>query len=197
MADPLRTYTSPQATLAALCWLWQHRVCAWVERINARQQTFPTVIQTPFPIATYRLHVPSTDRERSNTLLQDFDTELKGEVPIHEHWAERPALQLLSPELAPPCPKCGRVLALDADLNQCPACDTQVNVEELVVDLHGPEVLVDAYESEPILDDSSAMAVPAHCSKCDYVLLGLGITGKCPECGSDFNKDEIVRSWFM
>jgi hypothetical protein len=37
------------------------------------------------------------------------------------------------------------------------------------------------------MDDQQAGTVEAYCRGCDYMLRGIGDTGKCPECGRDFD----------
>ncbi len=35
----------------------------------------------------------------------------------------------------------------------------------------------------------------ALCTECGYCLTGLGTEGRCPECGANFNLDELRRRW--
>jgi len=114
------------------------------------------------------------DLERAEAAVKEFKA---SPATLSEDLDERSVADLstLDPRLAPPCPACGVILALDGSLERCPACGTEVDVGALIVDRHGPEVMI-------------APAEPIECPACAYPSVGLprpeGGAPICPECGS-------------
>lgn len=97
----------------------------------------------------YELVVPGRDmREEAVLLLEEF--EAIEQLPTAEgedldEFAEQPDLTRLDPGLAPPCPSCEQLLPLRNELASCPACGGHVDLVQRLLDLHGPEVLMDCY----------------------------------------------------
>lgn len=87
------------------------------------------------------------DRELAELLLEDFYADPPEFEDGWEAQAE-PDLSRLDPSLAPECPSCGVVLALDAGAKACAGCHRPVDVIELLVERHGPEVLEGCYPDD-------------------------------------------------
>lgn len=87
-----------------------------------------------------------------------------------------PDLSTLNPALAPPCPSCNRILALDASLSACPHCHQPVDIIDLIVAAHGPEAF--AGVPDPVTRHA--------CARCGYPRRGLPHPEVCPECGTPF-----------
>lgn len=107
-----------------------------------------------------------------------------------------PDLTRLDPAMLPACPSCGETLPADATLERCPACGAEVDVAGLVAAKHGPEALAACYdEPEPVeeLDADLIARTAIDCPNCSYALEGVGMRGRCPECGEGFDKEDIVR----
>ncbi len=133
-----------------------------------------------------------SQRSAAETLLEEFgDTELE----LEPGWEEvEPDLTKLDPELAlPDCPRCAEPLPLDAALETCPSCGVPVDVVDRIVERHGPEALEPCYEvdEEEFVSGLEAGTIDLPCASCGYPLGGLGATGRCPECGSLFDKRDI------
>lgn len=195
MAEKLPTIATGPEALAALLWLWRGGVSAWVDRIDERAPLMPGLYAVRLPNPSFRICTARADQARALELLAEFrnqcpddDTQIASD--------DAPVLSKLNPSLAPPCPNCQSKLPLDATISSCPDCAALVDITDLIVQAHGPEGIADAYEQLPILDDASALCAPTPCRKCGYVLNGLPRVGRCPECGSSFDKDESIRAWF-
>ncbi len=123
------------------------------------------------------------DRELAQLLLeemQDEPMELEEDLDA----AARVDLSSLPADLAPVCPRCGRVLAMCSDLVHCPSCAHPVDVEALIVEQHGPEAIADALaDRAPDSDRASEDGVQV-CPACEGKLEYSGGTGSCPHCGS-------------
>jgi hypothetical protein len=108
-----------------------------------------------------------------------------------------PDLSRIDPAFAPSCPRCGQTLPLQADLCACPACRAEVDVPELIVASHGPELLAHCYEPASPVDDRLLRAARLHCPRCAYSLEGLPLSGQCPECGTPYDKRALVVSMLL
>ncbi len=86
------------------------------------------------------------DREMAQLLLEEMaDEPMELEEDLES--AARIDLASLPGDLAPVCPGCGVVLALDQRVHHCPSCGTSVDIEALIVDQHGPDAIADALEA--------------------------------------------------
>jgi hypothetical protein len=137
------------------------------------------------------------DRGRAWDLLVEYTKQ----KPTFEESLEAqalPDLSTLDPALAPPCPACRRALPLDAAITQC-SCGAQVDIPELIVQAHGPEVLQSCFPAAPDavfgeLSDEQVAALIKTCPVCDYSLEGLPNAGSCPECGQKYNKRDMISA---
>lgn len=140
------------------------------------------------------------DRGRAEAVL----VELEGTKPVlEEGWEDEASRVDLSEldeeEYGVSCPACGEWLALKTELESCPGCGDDVDVVELVVRRHGPEVL--AGEGGEVMDRvermnrliaaRSAAGERSRCEECGCDLGGMPVRGRCPECGRLFDKDEM------
>ena len=125
-------------------------------------------------------------------MLDRFDAGPKQDLtPLYAESV--PDLSLLDPSTAAPCPACGRQLPLSASLDICPACAEPVDVVDVLVKLHGPELMAICYPqpTEPI-PDAIVEAVELSCPACKYPLAGLAQTGLCPECGTPYSMADLI-----
>lgn len=98
-----------------------------------------------------------------------------------------PDLTRLPAYLAPPCPSCKKSLPLKNDIAACPACKapcTAEDVADLIVQYHGPEKLLQCYPDDSIAPLQFRLL---ECP-CGYDLRGLPARGRCPECGTEYEK---------
>lgn len=136
------------------------------------------------------------DRARAEAVLREHDRTMP---ELEEGWEEEASLVDLSAldeeAHGVSCPACGEWLGLRDDLVRCPACGEAVDVVELVVRRHGPEVLGGAGgESEEMVElirSGAASHTAALCEECGRDLSGLARRGRCPECGRLYDKDEM------
>lgn len=133
------------------------------------------------------------DEDAAKLLLEEFHSE---PIELEARWEDEalPDLSQLDPDLAPPCPSCGRLLPLDSSLEHCPGCGAAVDVLGLLVERHGPELIASLTPAE----DEAALAdlierAPLCCLRCGYPLAGLAVRGRCPECGGDFDKARMIQ----
>jgi rubrerythrin len=128
-------------------------------------------------------------RGLAEALLDEFEAEPVSHV---EEPALLPDLSRVDSSLAPLCPSCGVTLPMDASRDRCPGCHAEVDITALIVAAHGPEALVDCYPDAAMPVDPAGIELT--CAVCDYALAGLGMVGRCPECGEPYDKDAIIRS---
>lgn len=90
----------------------------------------------------------SDDAELAKTLLEELAYELEQSQAAHERAGDEPDpepepidLSHLNETYAPSCPRCGFDLPLDPTVTACNACAAEVDIVELLVHRHGPEVL--------------------------------------------------------
>lgn len=144
-------------------------------------------------------------------LKQDLDparrmvAELESEgLTPEEGWedAARPDLSVLEGTgLKVRCGSCELALPLDETMDECPACHAPVDVVELLVQAHGPEVLDACYGVESTTSSVNAREaterdydpalVRLPCAGCGEIL-GEGISGRCPSCGTLFDKRDML-----
>lgn len=146
------------------------------------------------------------DVQPATGMIQELEREL---IEPEEGWedAARPDLSALEGTgLVVTCEACERALPLDAALERCPACDTPVDVVDRLVQEHGPEVLDACYGIEPTRPSGSSGSSAREAPRVDYdpalvripcsgcgVMLGEGLSGRCPSCGTLFDKRDMLR----
>jgi hypothetical protein len=144
------------------------------------------------------------DIDPARQMIEELDAEL---LEPEAGWedAARPDLSALEGmRLSVDCIACGMELPLDASLENCPGCGEAVDVVERLVEMHGPEVLDACYGIEPQQtgggvnamgvepDDYDPALVRLPCAGCG-VILGEGLSGRCTNCGTLFDKRDMLR----
>lgn len=102
----------------------------------------------------------------------------------------RPDLSRLDPLLRVRCPACDGEVDPRPAPDQCPSCRGEIDVVELIVRQHGPEVLSQCYDAAPE-QPAIAAAFDAACANCGCVLGGAEPRGRCPDCGTLYDKHEM------
>ena len=141
------------------------------------------------------------DVEPARKMVAELESE--GFTP-EEGWedAARPDLSVLEGTgLMVRCGSCELALPLDETMTECPACREPVDVVELLVQAHGPEVLDACYgvespaasvHSRDASDgDYDPALVRLPCTGCGEILAE-GISGRCPSCGTLFDKRDML-----
>lgn len=136
--------------------------------------------------------------------------ELEGaRIELEEGWedAARPDLSALEGTgIVVTCASCEHALPLDATLERCPTCAEPVDIVDRLVEEHGPEVLDACYGIEPTnpnprsgsftqqppQQDYDPALVRLPCAGCGE-LLGEGLSGRCPHCGTLFDKRDMLK----
>ncbi|MCA9310782.1 MAG: hypothetical protein KDA21_06220 [Phycisphaerales bacterium] len=141
-------------------------------------------------LATRRLHA------RAEEILAEFEQE--GLVPEGDWEAQsQPDLTLLDPKrCAVACASCGMCLPHDIDQHVCPGCGTDYDLVERILETHGPDVLLDAFEEGEVAGTQFIDLLDWQCERCDYGLGGLPRRGRCPECGNLYDKEDMFRRHF-
>lgn len=147
-----------------------------------------------------------SDVDIAKRMIHELEAEL---VEPEEGWedASRPDLsELEGTGLVVRCESCELALPLDERLEECPACSAPVDVVDLLVRAHGPEVLDACYGVESGSAGGggsgvSAMGAPEGdydpalvrlpCAGCGAIL-GEGISGRCPSCGTLYDKRDML-----
>lgn len=141
-------------------------------------------------LATRRQHA------RAEELLSEFESEAL--VP-EENWEAHthPDLARLDPaRCAVTCASCARELPHDIECATCPSCGHAYDLVERILEVHGPDVLLDAFEDDGIDAGAIVDLFDWRCEKCDYSLAGLPRRDRCPECGNLYDKDDMFRKDF-
>ena len=122
--------------------------------------------------------------QREEPRLEDEELEAKA----------TPDLTKLDPRHLPRCPGCGAVLRVGMSM-RC-GCGREVDVEQLIVEQHGPEALAACYPDEPEqVPESLIESAVLVCPECQYPLESLPNDGICPECGTPYSKALLVQKW--
>ncbi|MDX2115581.1 MAG: hypothetical protein SFZ24_08175 [Planctomycetota bacterium] len=127
-------------------------------------------------------------KEQALALLQQFD---ETPVELDVNWEEhtKPDLSRLPEGVEVACPRCGESLAVCPPAETCPGCGGAVDVVELLIATHGPDVLAACFDSEE--GDGNAAGPGAlsasavrRCRACRGVFESESARGRCPLCGS-------------
>ncbi len=189
----LRRYRRILDARAAALYLWRHGVVAMIHNpINDSKTFVPTFDAGEIEV----LIADKRERELATALLEELTLPGDGEAEAtDEDWEPAsPDLSLLDAALAPICPSCKTVQPLDAAVSACAACRAELDVIELLIAKHGPDVLEPCYPDEPLdLEEHVLIAAPVPCDRCDYTFGSLPVQGLCPECGEPYDKQAYVR----
>jgi hypothetical protein len=132
-------------------------------------------------------------REEATLLVEEFDA---NPPRIDDDWENniQPDLSLLAEKHVPQCPSCDIRLCKSRPWGPCLGCKMEYNMEEIVFEQFGPEALTECFETtEPLANytDEEVCEIPLDCPSCSYSLVGLPISGSCPECGVQFHRREL------
>ncbi len=190
----VRSFHSLLEARAAAAYLLEHAIAATVITNDSDAVALRNVTSRVTQGGAHDLYIASNDdHARSLELLEAFDREPADFTPEWEADAV-PDLSRLDPALLPDCPSCARTLPADPFLDACPSCSAEVDVGELIVARHGPDALADCYVDEPRQFDPEVVdRMSLVCDGCGYALKNLGVSGRCPECGTAYDKMAILR----
>lgn len=135
-------------------------------------------------------------RARAEEILGEYEQESM--VPETD-WEEQsvPDLSRLDPNhCAVSCGACGASLPHDLDMTQCPECKAPYDLVERILEVHGPDALLDAFDEEGVDANAVVDAFDWHCERCDASLLSMPRRDRCPSCGNLYDKDEMFRKDF-
>lgn len=189
----LRRYHSHLRARLAASHLNHHGVPATVGEAHTLNALGIAHLNAPF--VGYDLYVAHRDlADHAEALLHQLDTSEPVDADMLAIAAE-PDLSLINPNTYPiDCATCGAQLPLDPSRTTCASCGEPADIIERLIHTHGPEALEHAY---PCTDDESAISpedIPLPCTSCRHNLAGLPRRGRCPECGSLFDKTDMLRS---
>lgn len=145
--------------------------------------------------AQVQLMVPSeAHRERAEELLEQFENE---PIELDADWEQDATPELGGLDLSRfdlSCPSCGYDLSRLASEGACPECGQEYDFAALIIRRHGPEALEGCFE--PIEGEEREQPVVARrgrrerCRTCGEDLSGMAVRGRCPGCGSLFDKEQ-------
>jgi rubrerythrin len=184
----IRIYPDPIIAEAAAAMLWESGIDARIiSRANA------TLVGSS-AYGEYELMVAeNTDAGRARELLDAFRPDLSGPTTSELAAAVRADLSQLPAAFNPSCPSCCAAITPFPRPERCPSCAARIDIEQLIVDQHGPEAMEFCYQVEPgeISDDLLATA-RLDCPGCAYPLTSLPARGQCPECGLPYDKQSML-----
>jgi rubrerythrin len=192
----LRRYHSPLKARLAASHLQHHGIPATVGDSHTANTLGIGHLNLPF--IGYDLFIAHKGlADRAAELLDAFETAEPMDTNELD-LASEPDLSLLDPRDYPlSCERCTASLPLEDATTACPACGLAVDIVERLVMTHGPEALEHAYPPADAPDEHTRVTMeqmPLPCAQCGYDLAGLPASGRCPECGSLFDKRDMLRS---
>lgn len=184
----IRVYPDPIIAEAAAAMLWESGIDA---RIISR--TNATLVGDS-AYGEYELLVArETDADRARELLDAFRPNLTGPTTSELAAATQPDLSLLPAAFNPRCPSCQASIAPSARPERCPSCAAAIDIEQLILDQHGPEAMAFCYQADSgDLSDDLLATAKLDCPGCGYSLTALPARSQCPECGRPYDKQDLL-----
>jgi len=189
----IERYQNPVRAELAAGYLRSHGVLA---KVVGQMDTLGGISPSLAPRGQFELIIADrADEEEARLLLEEFDEDPPRD-PGWEGMGSEPDLGRLDESLAPGCPSCGHRLALDASVQRCEGCGVEVDVAELLVSAHGPEVLDGCYpDTIEEIPESLIERAPLGCPGCRGSLYGLDSSGRCPRCGTAYDKRALIQAF--
>ena len=182
----IRRYNSPVAAELAKTFLRRHGVEARVMGHYVTEFHVPGMNKGGFEL----MLLSDDQKEQAEALLDEYDAD---EIHLDENWEEEtPDLSRLPGGVEPTCSACNATLPADVTLTECTQCKQPVSIVERLIDMYGPDVLADCFEA-PEFDDDASEVRDVRCPQCRTTLHTLPVRGRCPSCGSLYDKDELTR----